>query len=128
MPLLSKTNESIRATLADDHRRLDALFGEAIEAAEAGVDRRSFGELWSRFDSLLRRHLQAEEDLLFPRLDARHGPEIQRMKAEHDRLRMWLDEVDIAVDMHQARDPAIGALIEGLRAHAAEEEQGAFPL
>jgi hemerythrin-like domain-containing protein len=110
----------------DVHQKLDALFGEVTEAAAAGVDPRTLGELWSRFDAAVRAHLEMEEQHLFPAVADEHSVEVRALGFEHQRIRAMLDAMDVEMDLHMARDPAIEALIETLRAHAAREDRGLY--
>lgn len=109
--------------LNDDHRRLDELFAEVVNAAEAGVDTRTMGEVWTRFETGLRSHLTLEEELVFPALKKQHPDEIEEFLAVHDHIRLRLDTLDVAVDLHFVRAPEVTELVDLVRAHAILEDK-----
>ncbi|MCB9664512.1 MAG: hemerythrin domain-containing protein [Alphaproteobacteria bacterium] len=112
----------IHDLLLGDHARLDGLFDELESAAEAGAEAQTLRALWTRFEAVLRAHLAAEERELFPRLEDRHGVDVQELRAEHEQFRALLDRVGLEVDLHAVRAPAVQELIARLRAHADRED------
>ncbi len=112
--------------LLDDHRRLDRIFSEVGEATAAGADLRTIGEIWTRFGAALRRHLALEEDAIFPVLTRTHPDEISALCVEHHRIRTRLERLDMDVDLHLLRDPAVRSLIADLQAHARREDVGLY--
>ncbi|MCB9736620.1 MAG: hemerythrin domain-containing protein [Deltaproteobacteria bacterium] len=109
--------------LSHDHARLDALFAEIVDAAEADVDSRTLGELWTAFERGLLAHFNAEERYLFPRVAATHRDEIHELAREHDEIRALLSELDIAVDLHFLRAANVQQLVSRIRAHAEREDR-----
>jgi len=108
--------------LHDDHAHLEALFEEVLEAAEAGVDHRTLGEIWRRFEGGLRAHFAAEEKHLFPRLEERHPSAVAALRAQHASILALLDTIGLDVDLHLVRSHQVTDLVERLRAHAASED------
>ncbi len=106
-----------------DHAELDAIYDEAVEAAEAGVDTRTLGEIWQRFDSGLRAHLSREEITLFPVHEVKHPTEVAELRATHDWIRQRLDALGLEVDLHLLRSHQVVELTERLRAHAEREDE-----
>jgi hemerythrin len=126
MPPTTTPRGPVHELLHQDHQRLAALFDEVINAAEANVDSVTLGALWTRFDNELRAHFAAEEELVFDKVQSRHPGKIAALRATHDEIRARLREMDIEVDLHVIRAPAVQALIDLLRAHAAEEDAGLY--
>ncbi len=122
----SSTARSVGRLLHDDHAHLEALFEEVVEAAGAGVDHYTLGEIWRRFEEGVRQHLAAEETWLFPHLESRHPTAVAALRAEHDWIRRQLDVVGLDVDLHLVRSHHVTELVERLRAHAAEEDATAY--
>lgn len=112
----------IHHALHDEHRQLDEVFEELAHAAEAGVDKRTLGEIWTRFDRKLRSHFALEEEVVFPALAHQHPDEVAALRAEHDHIRATLDALDIAVDLRFIRSREVTELVDLLRAHAATED------
>jgi hemerythrin-like domain-containing protein len=117
----------IRARLTRDHEELDALLKRLAEDVESP----SKGELaatWAAFESRLIRHLELEERLLLPLLEASHPGEVKRTRADHAHIRDAIAELGIAIDLHAAREPHITELIQFLRAHAKHEDEALYSL
>ncbi len=80
---------SIADILTRDHRRCDGLFAQAESHAangDLGVAGRDFGE----FERSMNRHLDFEEQVLFPAIENATGPgmgPVQVMRLEHDQMR-----------------------------------------
>jgi len=114
-----------------DHRRLDAILVECKALASAG----RFAVAADRFTAFsqgLGRHIDAEEDILFPAL-AEHAPHaagpVGVMRAEHRQIRDLMETVTSALT---ASDPAwregMGALEEVLSGHNMKEERVLYPM
>jgi hypothetical protein len=102
------------------------VFTELEDAASAGADCSTLGEVWTKFSLALRNHLKTEEDSLFPVFRHRHPVELAALVAEHDHIRTQLDQLDIEVDLHVVRNPVVRALIADLDAHARREDLGLY--
>lgn len=122
MPSATSARSPIRRALHDEHRQLDERFEELVNAAEAGVDKRTLGQIWSHFDTEVRAHFALEEELVFPQLAIVHADAVREIRAEHDAIRARLDALDVAVDLHFVRSHEVTELVERLRAHAANED------
>lgn len=120
------TTPTVHAMLSEDHTRLDGLYTELLEAADAGVDPRTLREMWDRFEHDLRRHMEVEELILFPALGAEHDAHVAALVGEHGRIRALLDLLGVEVDLHLARAPEVHDLVDLLQAHAAREAATAY--
>ncbi len=82
-----------------DHRQCDVRWTE-VEAAVDDDDAPRIVALWTAFDGAIRRHLDMEEQVLFPAFEAAtgmtQGP-TQMMRYEHQQLRGLLDQMGNAV-------------------------------
>jgi hemerythrin-like domain-containing protein len=112
--------------LGTDHARLEDLFTEVVDAARAGVDSRTLREIWTRFRTDLLRHLEVEETVLFPLFEKPRQVDVASLRRVHDEIRRQLDVLDLDVDLHLARAPAIEELVHCLKEHAREEDQGLY--
>jgi DUF438 domain-containing protein len=117
-------------TLAAHHRRCDALFAAARQAAMAGAAT----ELASRIAALreaLLEHFRYEEEHLFPLYEQASGTaSTGSLRSQHDDMRgiLWLLATASAED-HLARYRAdLGELQTIFDAHAADEESRLYPL
>jgi regulator of cell morphogenesis and NO signaling len=114
-----------------DHRRLDAILHEAEEAASAAGFERA-RELFATFASGLERHIEAEENILFPELEEMEpgaaGPTAV-MHAEHEEIRALLERIgaDFASKSSTWRTP-FQRLGEVLSAHNMKEERILYPM
>jgi hypothetical protein len=121
----------IAAHLSADHRRLEALLGEAVAAAPA-VDRAPY----DAFRAGLLRHIALEEKILLPALRDALGappPEWRRLRIDHGAIAALLvppptaelvGELRSILDPHDAMEEGPGGLYErcdALLAPGAEE-------
>lgn len=122
---MSNDRMPVGAAMLEEHARLQRLFIELLEAAHAGVDKRTLLETWRDFEHGLSAHLDTE-DLILPRYRAAHPDEVAEAEAVHRRLRALLFEVGILIDLGMVREPAVLELVELIRAHAEREERGLY--
>lgn len=116
--------------LQSDHRRLDAIFVECKALASAG----SFPAAALRFATFaqgLSRHIDAEEEVLFPALAAwmpdAAGP-THVMKLEHERIREVMAAIAGAFEKRDAAWKGLALeLEEVLGAHNLKEERVLYP-
>lgn len=117
--------------LQSDHRRLDAILVECKALAAAGA----FPAAASRFAAFgrgLSRHIDAEEDVLFPALagwapDAA-GP-MHVMTAEHEVIRQTIAAIGNALEKGDGAWRAlVQQLEEVLGAHNMKEERVLYPM
>jgi uncharacterized protein (DUF2249 family)/hemerythrin-like domain-containing protein len=118
--------------LEGDHRRLDAILGEVERLAAAGAFPAA-AERFAEFSSGLGRHIDLEEEILFPTFERatgmRSGP-TQVMRAEHVQIREWMR---VATESLAREDggrlaEAIAALGQTLAAHNMKEERMLYPM
>jgi hemerythrin-like domain-containing protein len=112
---------SLSARLLDDHADIETLVEDVRAAAQANVDVRTLGALWSRFARALEAHIDMEERVLFSLLEG-HEPELAELAREHAWFRRELDRLTVAAELHALRDDALEAFLDRLRAHADREE------
>jgi hemerythrin-like domain-containing protein len=115
---------TVTALLQDDHERLDAL----VDDLRTSVAKAAFAEAregFVAFASGLRRHIDVEEQVLFPAFEAAtgmrsHGPTAV-MRAEHADIRRLLDRTAAALEKADAT--ALGEATDALTALLAEHDQ-----
>lgn len=118
---LPRQTQSVRRLLFDDHERLYALFIKLIDTFREG-DWDDVRAIWTRFDSGLSAHFDAEERHLLP-LFAREEPnEAAGLLAEHAAFRTMLNELGVGVDLRSVSLDVARGFIESLRAHAHRED------
>lgn len=96
------------AFFTSDHRACDELWAEVEAAVERG-DATAARAAFARFDAATRRHLDMEEQVLFPELERVTGMTMgptRVMRAEHVQMRALLDQ------MARAADRDVDALVE----------------
>jgi len=69
---MSDSSQSLTQFFTLDHRRCDSSWVEVESAAEAG-DAEAVQERWRTFRSELLKHLQMEEEVLFPAFEQASG-------------------------------------------------------
>ncbi len=125
------SSESATQCLDADHRRLDATLLESEQAAQSG----DFSEARKRFDlfaSGLVLHIDAEEGILFPELEAMapaaRGP-TSVMRSEHQQLRALLEQIGAELrDEEPSWQASVLVLKEILVSHNAKEERVLYPM
>jgi DUF438 domain-containing protein len=117
-------------TLAEHHRRCDALFAAAREAAASAAP-----QLAARVNDLraaILDHFSYEEKHIFPLFEQSDGREgsCEWLRAQHDDIRaaLWLLGTLSAEAEPQRYRSELAALQAAFDAHAAEEEQRMYPL
>jgi hemerythrin-like domain-containing protein len=112
---------SIHARLHADHDDLDARLDALVAAFKTG-DWSVGGDAFRSFEGHLIKHFEVEEKLLFPEFAITHPAEVEELRAEHAAIRARVEELDVGVELHQARLPVIQDLVQTLRRHAARED------
>lgn len=129
--MTSPRAEGVTRTLEVDHRALDALLLESERLARAA----SFAEAreqFAAFASRLIRHIEVEEEVLFPAIEqmelALRGP-TSVMRAEHEELRALLEQVagELAAEA-VGWTAALLRLKQMLLVHDTKEERVLYPM
>jgi hypothetical protein len=118
-------------TLAEHHRRCDALFAAAREAA-AAARLRGVAERVSELREALLGHFRYEEEHVFPLYEQASGLEgaTEWLRAQHDDMRgmLWLLGT-LSAEAERSRYQAeLAALQAAFDAHAADEEARMYPV
>lgn len=125
-------SDSVTGYLQADHRRLDAILTEVQRLATAG----SYPDATARFakfSSGLGRHIDLEEQILFPAFESATGMlggPTQVMRAEHVQIRDSMRTATDALAREEGGvlDEAIRELTETLSAHNMKEEHMLYPM
>jgi iron-sulfur cluster repair protein YtfE (RIC family) len=124
---------TVTALLQADHQRLDAV----VDAVRARASEGSFGEARERFvgcATALRRHIDVEEQILFPAFEAatgmKGGGPTFVMRREHVEIRRLLDVVAASLEGTDVTSVAEAseALVALLGAHNRKEEHVLYPM
>lgn len=125
--------ESITAWMQQDHVLIDGILERATAAAQAG-DLAALEREATLFLQRLERHIDMEENLLFPAFEERTGmtaagPSAQ-MRAEHEQMQGIFLQMRAAVAAKDAAGyrRASQALLEVLVPHNLKEEQMMYPM
>jgi uncharacterized protein (DUF2249 family)/hemerythrin-like domain-containing protein len=124
--------ESVTEYLQADHRRLDAMLPD-VERLVAAGDYQDAATRFAEFTSGLDRHIEAEEQVLFPTFESvtgMAGGPTTVMRSEHVEIRHWMRT---ATDSIARRDAAlvaeaIGGLAQTLSVHNVKEEGMLYPM
>ncbi len=125
-------NRTITEYLQTDHRRLDAIMGRFQDAHKSGRwedAARDFRE----FNLGLRRHIQIEEEILFPAFEEKTGMHDAGptfvMRMEHTEIRGLLDRILSATDAKDSSqvNDATQAILNILGDHNMKEEHILYP-
>lgn len=119
--------EGILQDLHNDHSEVDALLGEIMDSEDAGERVRLFSEM---IDKLLP-HLQAEQEILYRRLEA--GTEEESRKfgyegtSEHEMVEQQVDKMISMPDtMSEEWTAELKVLQDLIEHHVGEEESTGF--
>lgn len=125
--------ESITAWMQQDHVLIDGILERATAAAQAG-DLAALEREATLFLQRLERHIDMEENLLFPAFEERTGmtaagPSVQ-MRAEHEQMHGIFEQLRAAIDTRDAAgwQRASQSLLEVLVPHNQKEEQMMYPM
>ncbi len=128
---MSECKETVTGFFQEDHRRLDRIFEELLQAFKDGTG--EVRDLFDRFDAGLRQHIGWEENLLFPLFEQRTGMSVggptEVMRGEHRQIEQVLTGLQQGVEQEdaQALDQDREALADILGAHNVKEEQVLYP-
>lgn len=123
---------TIQQAFSTDHRACD----EALASVEKGLMAKKGAEsdkAFARFRSQLEGHFSAEEQTLFPALEAAFaggsGP-VGVMRSEHTQVRQLCDEVQNLIDRGEfdRAAEAVDTLFSLLQSHNIKEEQVLYPM
>ena len=117
-------------TLAEHHRRCEALFAAAREAAAAGPADLLAARVGELREALLG-HFRYEEEHVFPLYEQASGAEgaTEWLRAQHDDMRaiLWLLGTASPESELQRYQSDLAELQAAFDAHAAEEEARMYP-
>lgn len=121
----------IPAAFTAHHRHIDELFAAAGRAVE-GTDWPAASASFRTFNDAIERHMQAEEDYLFPAYEHAHGadnPLTSMLRKGHKDLRSFFVEIDEAIDKEDGDEASalIGTVGQILHHHDSREEDEFYP-
>jgi hemerythrin-like domain-containing protein len=119
--------EGILQDLRDDHREVDALLGEMKDCEDSEERLRLFAEM----KSTLLPHLEAEEEVLYRRLQGAKSAEARQFghagTAEHEAAERQVQKMsDPGVPMGDRWEGELKVLIDLIAHHVDEEESTGF--
>lgn len=107
-----------------DHDRLDFLFHMYQQAKE--TDKEAAIKFFDKFSAGLKRHIEWEENLLFPAFDDALGTHgfgpTAVMRTEHDQIKSMLEQIHSKLNLGQQTDAIEQALLDILQVHNTKEE------
>jgi hypothetical protein len=113
---------SIHESFWTDQRRLEALL-ERILVSYTANDQKETSTLWTKFDSGLRTHLEAEERHLISELLRASERNARVLLREHRHIRTRLTELGTGFRLHTAQLDSVRNFVDELRAHANNEDR-----
>jgi hemerythrin-like domain-containing protein len=125
--------ESISSYMEQDHVLIDGIAERAVAAAQAR-DWTALEREGCDFLRRLRRHIEMEEQVLFPAFEQRTGMSesgpSRVMRMEHDQMRPILEQMGKAVAAQDGAgyEQASSALLQILVPHNRKEEQMMYPM
>lgn len=122
--------QSITSFFEADHERLDKLFKDYQLLKHSNLTKAR--AIFSDFAAGLLRHIQWEEEILFPIFEAKSGLEqgpTSVMRFEHEQIKKALHQISDSFNSEQPRDEsAEGILTEVLVQHNIKEENILYPM
>jgi iron-sulfur cluster repair protein YtfE (RIC family) len=125
--------ESITSTMQEDHVLIDGFAERASVAAQAR-DWSSLRREGREFLRRLRRHIEMEENVLFPAFEQRTGMRregpIQQMRIEHERMQPILAGMQAALAVNDVTgfELTLKSLLDILQPHNVKVEQMMYPM
>ena len=129
---MSESQQSLIEYFTLDHRSCDGRWADVEAAVEAGKAE-DIAAAWQRFDASMRRHLQKEEEVLFPAFEeatGMSGGPTQVMRSEHRQMRGLLDQMaaaQAAGDHGELVDQG-DTLLMLIQQHNQKEENMLYPM
>jgi regulator of cell morphogenesis and NO signaling len=123
-------DQTVQASFADDHDRLDELLATYRRSKRVDFDRAK--RAFKQFKVGLQQHILREEGVLFPLFEEKtgmrdNGPTVV-MRAEHRGIARRLEAIHDKVRVHDVdTDQEEEALVEILSAHNHKEENILYP-
>lgn len=119
----------IGEAFAHDHRRLEQALKQSVDEAEAGNWERAQA-VFAAFRDGIERHMNVEEQLLFPVIESGTGmPLIAILRKGHRDLRSFLDEFGDALEVRDSEE--YGRIAKSIMAllsrHDEKEETELYP-
>lgn len=118
---------NIKEFMSKDHKDCDLLFANA-ESAVASEDWNSAAQIFNDFVQAMERHLDIEENELFPAFEEATGMTMgptHMMRSEHEQMRELLTEMSDAMESRNG-DDYLGAsetMLIMMQQHNMKEEQ-----
>jgi iron-sulfur cluster repair protein YtfE (RIC family) len=125
--------ESITSYMQEDHVLIDGFAERALQAADAG-DSSALHSQGTEFLRRLQRHIEMEENVLFPAFEQRTGMVAagpsRQMRIEHEQMQPILAQMRQAVTAKDGAGFRRGAkaLFDILQPHNVKEEQMMYPM
>jgi hypothetical protein len=113
--------DPIRAQLAADHHVLDDLFARLLHDVRA-LSHRDLQIVWCELEHRLLAHMDVEEQLLWPLLEAGHRSALDCARGDHARIREAASTLGAAVELRTVRVSDLEALMRLLHHHAERED------
>ncbi len=123
---------TISEFMMEDHRQCDQRLAAAEEAV-SGEEWETAGREFSGFREALERHIDMEEDILFPEFEQRTGltgGPTMVMRSEHEEIRRLLEQLQMALEASDP-DAYLGTsetLMVMLQQHNMKEENMLYPM
>ncbi len=120
--------------LSEDHRRLDAILSEALLLTEQPATVADAARRFGQFRSGLLRHIEIEEQILFPAFEEATGMSgggpTMVMRMEHKSIRELLDRIDGALARGEGSEASWGIeeLVDLMGGHNGKEEHVLYPM
>jgi hemerythrin-like domain-containing protein len=121
----SAEESSVQRQLVHEHGQLDRALEELRCAAE-GSHAADVRRAWDELERLLLRHLDFEEQQLFPQVEALHPEWTRGFRSDHAELRRRLAELGVRVDLHALRKGEVDEFVSTLRSHAEVEDRTVY--
>jgi len=107
--------------LKDDHRQVERLFSEFLEAEDSEAERRE--EIFQQIEKELLVHSDIEEQIFYPAVEDFASTEVEEALREHQEIRQTLVELlEIEIDDEEF-DNKLTTLMERVQNHVQEEER-----
>jgi hypothetical protein len=114
--------DAIRAELAAERRVLGDLFFRLSHDLATG----SYSSLqvaWCELEHRLLSRMDVEDQFILPVLEADHSADVRCVRAEHQRIRRLVEQLDASIELRTVQQSAIRGLFELLADQAEREDR-----